>query len=248
MRQETGLRRREWQRRSAEDLEKQLESMLDIEKFPPPEEFSKQALVTDESIYEEAAKDLEGFWSRQAEELIDWVEKPTQTLDESNAPFYKWFADGKLNVVPQLPGPPRRGGQRRPRRLPLARRGGRGARHHLRRAPRRRPALRQRAQGPRHRQGRRRRHLPADDPRGRRRDARLRAHRRPPQRRLRRLLPEAVRERMEFSEAKALITVDGARRKGKTAPIKSAVDKEGSATSPRSRRSSSSRPPAPTAR
>src|SRR5262249_18178068 len=38
---------------------------------------------------------------------------------------------------------------------------------------------------------------------------------------------EAVRERMEFSEAKALITVDGARRKGKTAPIKSPVDDEG---------------------
>src|SRR5512133_652031 len=36
--------------------------------------------------------------------------------------------------------------------------------------------------------------------------------------------PESVRERMEFSEAKALITVDGARRKGKTAPIKAAVD------------------------
>src|SRR5207342_664396 len=37
--------------------------------------------------------------------------------------------------------------------------------------------------------------------------------------------PESVRERMEFSEAKALITVDGARRKGKTAPIKSVVDR-----------------------
>jgi acetyl-CoA synthetase len=36
--------------------------------------------------------------------------------------------------------------------------------------------------------------------------------------------PESVRERMEFSEAKALITVDGARRKGKTAPIKAEVD------------------------
>ena len=36
--------------------------------------------------------------------------------------------------------------------------------------------------------------------------------------------PESVRERMEFSDAKALITVDGARRKGKTAPIKAAVD------------------------
>ena len=38
--------------------------------------------------------------------------------------------------------------------------------------------------------------------------------------------PDAVRERMEFSEAKALVTIDGARRKGKTAPIKSAVDEK----------------------
>src|SRR3954466_11223327 len=81
-----------------EDLEKQLESMLDIEKFPPPDDFRKNALVTDESMYDEAADDLEGFWQRQAEELIDWAEKPTQALDESNAPFYKWFADGKLNA------------------------------------------------------------------------------------------------------------------------------------------------------
>ena len=35
---------------------------------------------------------------------------------------------------------------------------------------------------------------------------------------------ESVRERMEFAEAKALVTVDGARRKGKTAPIKEQVD------------------------
>ena len=83
---------------NTEDLEKRLESMLDIEQFPPPDDFRKHALVQDESMYEEAAKDLEGFWQRQADELIDWVEKPTQTLDESNAPFYKWFADGKLNV------------------------------------------------------------------------------------------------------------------------------------------------------
>ncbi len=76
---------------STENLEKQLESMLDIEKFPPPEEFKKHALVTDESMFDEAASDLEGFWSRQAEELIDWFDKPTKTLDESNAPFYKWF-------------------------------------------------------------------------------------------------------------------------------------------------------------
>ncbi len=90
--------------------------------------------------------------------------------------------------VAQLPRPPRRGGQRRARRLPLARRGGRDARGDLRRPARRRPALRQRAEGPRRGEGRRRRHLPADDPRGCGGDARVRAHRRAAQRRLRRLL------------------------------------------------------------
>src|SRR6476659_2640747 len=82
----------------AEDLEKRLDSLLEIEKLPQPEDFRKQALITDESIYEEAATDLEAFWAKQAEELIDWAEKPTQILAESNAPFYKWFADGKLNL------------------------------------------------------------------------------------------------------------------------------------------------------
>src|SRR3954454_1989662 len=81
-----------------EDLEKQLESMLDIEKFPPPDDFHKQALVQDDSMYDEAAEDLEGFWQRQADELIDWAENPTQTLNESNSLFYKLFADGKLNA------------------------------------------------------------------------------------------------------------------------------------------------------
>ena len=49
-------------------------------------------------MYEEAARDLEGFWLRRADELVDWAEPPTRTLDQSNAPFYRWFADGKLNV------------------------------------------------------------------------------------------------------------------------------------------------------
>ena len=53
--------------------------------------------------------------------------------------------------VLQLPRPPRRGRQRRPRGVPLARRGGRGARRHLRRPAPRRPAVRQRAEGPRRR-------------------------------------------------------------------------------------------------
>jgi acetyl-CoA synthetase len=46
----------------------------------------------------EAANDYEGFWARLARENLSWQKPFTQTLDESNAPFYKWFADGKLNV------------------------------------------------------------------------------------------------------------------------------------------------------
>ena len=231
-----------------EDLEKQLESMLDIEKFPPPEEFRKHALVTDESMYEEAAADLEGFWSRQAEELIDWVEKPTQTLDESERPLLQVVRRRQAERLLQLPGPPRRGRQRRPRRLPLARGGGRGARHHLRRAPPRRPALRQRAQGPRHRQGRRRRHLPADDPRGRRLDARLRAHRRPAQRRLRRLLARGR------ARAHGVLRGQGPDHRRRRPPQgQDRADQERGGRGDRrrlarSRRSSSSRPPTPTAR
>ena len=59
---------------------------------------------------------------------------------------------------------------------------------------------------------------------------------------------EAVRERMEFSEAKALITVDGAARKGKTAPVKEQRRPVTWATSSRWSTSSSCAPRAPTAR
>ncbi len=114
--------------------------------------------------------------------------------------------------VLQLPGPPRRERPRRARRLPLARRGGRGARRHLRRAAARRQALRQRAEGPRDRGRRRRRHLPADDPRGRRGHARLRAHRRAAQRRLRRL------QRRVGQGAHGVLQRQGARHRRRGAP------------------------------
>src|SRR5262245_31198753 len=81
-----------------QNLERRLESMLEIKKFPPPEDFRKRALIRDESIYEEAAKDPEAFWMKQAESLVDWAEKPTRDLDDSEEPFFKWFSDGKLNV------------------------------------------------------------------------------------------------------------------------------------------------------
>ncbi|MDB5744651.1 MAG: acetyl-coenzyme synthetase [Polaromonas sp.] len=46
----------------------------------------------------EAAQDFEGFWARLARENLSWKKPFTQVLDESNAPFYQWFADGELNA------------------------------------------------------------------------------------------------------------------------------------------------------
>src|SRR5919204_2545216 len=81
-----------------EQLEQELAALLDVEKFDPPEEFREQALWNDSSVYDEAARDPEAWWVRQANELLDWFEEPSEGLDESDPPFYKWFADGKLNA------------------------------------------------------------------------------------------------------------------------------------------------------
>src|SRR5690349_22585205 len=80
------------------DLERELSALLEVERFESPDEFREQALWKDSSVYEEAAADPEAWWLRQATELLDWVEPPTRGLDESNPPFFKWFADGKLNA------------------------------------------------------------------------------------------------------------------------------------------------------
>src|SRR4051794_7357242 len=83
------------------DLERELESMLEIETFEPPEEFRQQANWSDPRIYEEAATDPEGWWLRQSKELLDWETEPSEGLDDSSPPFYKWFADGRLNASAQ---------------------------------------------------------------------------------------------------------------------------------------------------
>jgi acetyl-CoA synthetase len=79
-------------------LERELEDLLEQERFEPPEDFVKDALVTDTSMHEEAAKDPAAWWLKQTTELLDWFEEPTEALDDSNPPFFKWFSDGKLNV------------------------------------------------------------------------------------------------------------------------------------------------------
>lgn len=51
-----------------------------------------------EALCKEAKDDYEGYWAKRARELIDWKKPFTQVLDKSDAPFFKWFADGELNV------------------------------------------------------------------------------------------------------------------------------------------------------
>ena len=65
--------------------------------FPPPSDFTSQANMADPDIYAKAAADPEGFWAGLAEEL-DWFQKWDTVLDWSDAPFAKWFIGGKLNV------------------------------------------------------------------------------------------------------------------------------------------------------
>src|SRR5215213_1106299 len=79
------------------DLERELQELQEVEKFDPPEEFKRDALWSDPSVYEEARKDPEAWWAKQAEEL-HWFEKWDQVLDWSNPPFAKWFVGGTINA------------------------------------------------------------------------------------------------------------------------------------------------------
>ncbi|HZP90491.1 MAG TPA: acetate--CoA ligase [Actinomycetota bacterium] len=64
--------------------------------FEPPPQFTANALVKDDSIYERAARDYEGFWAEQAERL-SWFRKWDTVLDW-NPPWVKWFVGGSLNA------------------------------------------------------------------------------------------------------------------------------------------------------
>ncbi|KGH25308.1 AMP-dependent synthetase [Comamonas testosteroni] len=70
--------------------------------FPPPADFAAKARISGMAQYQalcdEAERDYEGYWARLARENVKWTKPFTQVLDQSNPPFYKWFADGELNA------------------------------------------------------------------------------------------------------------------------------------------------------
>jgi len=78
------------------------------EVFEPNREFSRDARIKNICEFKEltlqAEEDFEGYWDKMAKEKIDWFEPYDTVLDESNAPFYKWFSGGKLNVTHQCLG------------------------------------------------------------------------------------------------------------------------------------------------
>jgi len=71
--------------------------------FSPSPDFVKNAAISGMNAYHalcvEADRDYEGFWARLAREHISWHKPFTTILDDSDAPFYKWFEDGLLNVA-----------------------------------------------------------------------------------------------------------------------------------------------------
>ena len=80
-----------------------IESVLnEIRVFSPPAEFTRQANVSGMAGYEElrkaAEQDYPGFWAKLARDTLLWKKPFTKSLDESNAPFFKWFEDGELNI------------------------------------------------------------------------------------------------------------------------------------------------------
>jgi acetyl-CoA synthetase len=213
-------------REGSSSLEGQLSELLEVESFEPPKEFRSRALLGDPAIYEQAAADPEAWWLEQSKQLLDWAQEPNEGLDESNPPFYKWFADGKLNASANCLDRHVEAG--RGDRVAFHWRGEEGEERDITYAElladtqRFANALKDIGVGAGDIVGI---YLPMipEVVVAMLACARIGA---PHNVVFGGFSAEAVRERMEFSEAKALVTVDGARRKGKTAPIKEQVDEQ----------------------
>jgi acetyl-CoA synthetase len=207
----------------SEQLENELAALMDVERFEPPAEFREKALLKDPSVYEQAAADPLAWWERQAEEL-HWFSRWQQVLDDARPPFYRWFAGGTINASYNCLDRHVEAG--RGDRVALHWRGEEGEERDITYAQLladvKRLANALKALG-----------IEKGDVVGiylpmipevvvsMLACARIGA---PHNVVFGGFSAEAVRERMEFSQAKALITVDGAARKGKTAPVKERVD------------------------
>ncbi len=207
----------------AEGLEQELATLLEVERFDPPEPFSRDAVLADARVYEHADGDFEAWWTGEAEKL-DWFEPWERVLDDSNPPFYKWFVGGKLNVSHNCLD--RHVDAGRGDRIALHWRGEEGEERDISYAEllaevkRLASALKALGVTPGDVVGI---YLPMipEVVVAMLACARIGA---PHNVVFGGFSAEAVRERMEFSDAKLLITVDGAARKGKTAAVKDRVD------------------------
>ncbi|HEX2233266.1 MAG TPA: acetate--CoA ligase [Thermoleophilaceae bacterium] len=210
---------------SSEQIEQEIGELLDRETFEPPDEFAEQALLNDESVYEEAAKDPQAWWAEQSKELLHWHEEFSDVLDESNPPFYKWFTDGKLNASYNCLDRHVENGKGD--KVAFHWRGEEGEQRDvtysdlLRDTQRLANVLKDRGIEPGDVVGI---YLPMipEVVVAMLACARVGA---PHNLVFGGFSPDSVKERMEFSEARALITTNFARRKGKSAEIKSEVDK-----------------------
>ncbi len=206
-----------------EQLAQRLEELLAVERFAPPESFTEHALIKDRSVHEAAAADPVAWWAEQARTL-DWFKEPTVALDDSNPPFYQWFTDGTINASHVCVD--RHVAAGNGDRVAFHWYGEEGEQRDITYADLHRDV--QRMAGALKARG-----IGRGDVVGiylpmipevvvaMLACARIGA---PHNVVFGGFSAESVRERMEFSDAKALITVDGARRKGKTAPVKVNVD------------------------
>jgi len=213
-------------KQTGDGLEQELQSLTEREAFEPPADFRARALVVDDSLHRRAEEDPQAFWLEQARELT-WFSEPTESLDDSNPPFYRWFADGKINASYNCLDRHVEAGLGD--RVAFHWRGEEGEEEAwtyadlLRDVQKLANGLRERGIGREDVVGI---YLPMvpEVVVAMLACARIGA---PHNVVFGGFSPESVSERMRVSEARALITADGARRKGKTAPVKAAVDQEG---------------------
>jgi acetyl-CoA synthetase len=204
-------------------LERRLEELLHQDRFPPPKGFLAAERVNETSLQAQGDLNPPRFWAEQARQLR-WDQPFTTVLDDSNPPFYKWFTDGKLNVSYNCLDRHVEAG--RGDRVAFHWAGEEGERRDITYADllgdvqRLANALKTLGVGTGDIVGI---YLPMipEVVVAMLACARIGA---PHNVVFGGFAAEAVKERMEVSGAKALITVDGARRKGRTAPVKAAVD------------------------